>query len=672
MAQFPDTSLLPVPADLTYGEGYLRLEGEIRIALTGVREPRIARASERFAQYLREETGSSVSLASGETDGAIVVIAVDGECTAEPGTPEDEAYTLTVSPSNALLEAPKVSGALHGLQTLQQLLVSTPDGYRVPVVRIVDQPRFPWRGLLIDAVRHWLPPEVIRRTLDAMAAVKLNVLHWHLTNDQAFRIESRRFPRLHEMGSEGRYYTQEDVRDILEHAWERGIRVVPEFSVPGHATSWFVGHPELASAPGPYAVSKVFGGHKATMDSSREETTEFVREFLSEMISLFPGRFIHLGGDEVDFDGWRSNASIRARMQTGGFQDPHALLVGFHNTLHAFLRDQGRELVSWDPLVAAELDPDIVVQSVRGQAWVAQAVRGGHRAIASSEYYLDAMLPASYHYLRDPLDDEVSDVTGEQSVLVLGAEASMWTEFATADNIDFRVWPRAAAVAERLWSPRDVRDVADLYRRLPAVSEHLDAIGLTHKSGPRRMLSVLAGGTSSNAVQTLADVVAPIELEARWKLLGRYTTRTPLNRLVDAAVPDGDTPRAFVALVAAFVADPSHEVTYRQLEATLQAWVDNHERFGDAVARSALLTEVIPVSEALSASARVGLACLQALHTQTPFAPAEREAHRAVLALASAPMVEVTLAVMPGMLALFEAVPENATMATSVRRKEMS
>lgn len=161
MGQFPDTSLLPVPADLTYGEGYLRLEGEIRIALTGVREPRIARASERFAQYLREETGSSVSLASGETDGARVVVAVDGECTAEPGTPEDEAYTLTVSPSNALLEARKVSGALHGLQTLQQLLVSTPDGYRVPVVRIVDQPRFPWRGLLIDAVRHWLPPEVI-------------------------------------------------------------------------------------------------------------------------------------------------------------------------------------------------------------------------------------------------------------------------------------------------------------------------------------------------------------------------------------------------------------------------------------------------------------------------------------------------------------------------------
>ncbi len=667
MTAFPDTSLLPVPKDFSYGEGYLRLEGEIRIALTGVRESRIAHAAERFAQYIRQRTGLSVSLASGKTGRALVVVTVAEESTAEPGTPENESYTLTVSRSDVLLEASKVYGVLHGFQTLQQLIVPTPDGYRVPVVRIVDQPRFGWRGLLLDAVRHWLPVEVIKRNLDAMAAVKLNVLHWHLTNDQGFRIESRRFPRLHEMGSDGQFYRQDEVRDILDCAWQRGIRVVPEFSMPGHATSWFVGHPELASAPGPYAISDTFGGHEATMDTTLEGTLELLREFLSEMISLFPGRFIHLGGDQIDPKAWGSNAAIRARMQGDGFQDPHDLLVGFHNTIHAFLRDHGRESISWDPLVAAELDPGILVQSVRGQAWVARAVRGGHRAIASSEYYLDAMLPASHYYLRDPLDDEVSSVTNEQCGNVLGAEASMWTEFATADNIDSRTWPRAAAVAERLWSPREIGDVDDLYRRLRVVSDHLDAIGLTHQSGPRRMLRVLAGGAPSSAVEVLADVVAPITLEARWKLLAQYTTSTPLNRMVDAAVPDGETPRAFVAQVAAFVADPSHEATYRQLEADLQAWADNHERFGNVVARSALLTEVIPISEALSESARVGLACLRALHTGRSFTSEGHEAQRAVLASASAPMAELTLAVLPGILALLQAVPENRARATSRR-----
>jgi hexosaminidase len=655
MKVFSECTLLPLPSDVTLGDGYLRLDNEFRVALTGVREPRLERAAKRFAHVVRQLTESR-PLASEKTQRPRVAVMVEESSDAAPGTPDDESYALTVSPDGVLLEARKTHGALHGLQTLVQLIVSSPDGYQVPVVRIEDRPRFAWRGLLIDAVRHWIPPEVIKRNLDAMAAVKLNVFHWHLTNDQGFRIESRRFPRLHQLGSDGKYYTQEEIRGIVEHAWDRGIRVVPEFDMPGHTTSWFVGYPELASAPGPYTVSRQFGGHKATMDPTRNGTIEFVLEFLSEMISLFPGRFIHLGGDEVDPEHWRSNAAIRAYMREHSLEGPRDLLVDFHNRIQSFLHDHGRQTIGWDPLIGPGLDLSVVAQSVRGQQWVAQAIRRGNRAIASSEYYMDAMLPASYHYLKDPFDGDVSDATDEQRDLILGAEASMWTEFATADNVDSRLWPRTAAVAERLWSPRELRDVDDLYRRLPAVSRRLDAIGLTHKTGPRQMQKELAGGSSSTAVQILADVVEPITLEARWKLLTQYTTSTPLNRLVDAAVPDGETPRAFAARVAAFMADPSHGAMCRELEAEMKAWVDSPERLTSAVARSPLLTEVTSVSKALSDVAEVGLACLRALHASESITREERKAHMAVLELASVPRVEVTLAIIPGIRILLEAV----------------
>ncbi len=663
---FPEHTLLPLPSDLRFGDGCLRLDGGFRVAIAGVHDPRLARAMERFIQDVRQLTSTRVSPALGETDEARVVVEVDEESDAPPDTLDDESYELTVSADGVLLEARKIYGALHGLQTLLQLVTPSPDGYQVPVARIVDRPRFAWRGLLIDAVRHWMPPHVIKRNLNAMAAVKFNVLHWHLTNDQGFRIESRRFPRLHELGSDGKYYTQDDVRDIVEHAWDRGIRVVPEFDMPGHTTSWFVGYPELASAPGPYAVSRAFGGHKATMDPTTDSTMEFVREFLLEMISLFPGRFIHLGGDQVDPEHWQSNAAINTYMQENGLQGPRDLLVAFHNRLQNILRGQGRNSMGWDPLIAPRLDPQVVVQSVRGQQWVAQAIRSGHRAIASSEYYLDAMLPASYYYLRDPFDGEVSDTTDEQRALILGVEASMWTEFVTADNVDSRTWPRAAAVAERLWSPREVRDVDDLYRRLPAVSRRLDATGLTHNTGPQQMQKGLAGASSAAAVKVLADVVEPITLEARWKLLAQYTTSTPLNRLVDTAVPDGETPRAFTAMVEAFVADPSHDATYRRLEADLQVWTHNHERLAGAVAHSARLTEVIPVSKALSDVADVGLTCIRALHASESITREEREAHMAVLEIASVPMVEVTLAVIPGIRTLLESVPDDLEIAQPI------
>lgn len=247
MTAFPEHTLLPQPSDVTFGDDILEIDSDFRMALTGADDPRLTLAAERFAQDMRQLTDSRVSAALGEVDEARLVIDIEEASDAPPNSQDDESYTLTVSAGGVLLEARKIYGVLHGLQTLLQLVIPAKDGYQVRGARIVDRPRFVWRGLLIDAVRHWMPPDVIKRNLNAMAAVKLNVFHWHLTNDQGFRVESRRYPRLHELGSDGKYYTQDDVRDIVTHAGDRGIRVVPEFDMPGHITSWFVGHPELAS-----------------------------------------------------------------------------------------------------------------------------------------------------------------------------------------------------------------------------------------------------------------------------------------------------------------------------------------------------------------------------------------------------------------------------------------
>ncbi len=207
------------------------------------------------------------------------------------------------------MSAPNPLGVLRGLETFRQLVVSTPQGPELPVVDIEDHPRFPWRGLHLDVSRHWMPIEVVKRNLDGMAAVKLNVFHWHLSDDQGFRVESKRFPKLQQLGSDGLFYTQEQVREVIAYAQDRGIRVVPEFDMPGHTTSWLVGYPQLASAPGPYQIERNWGVFDPTLDPTRESTYQFLDAFIGEMAALFPDPFFHIGGDEVTGQQWKTSAS---------------------------------------------------------------------------------------------------------------------------------------------------------------------------------------------------------------------------------------------------------------------------------------------------------------------------------------------------------------------------
>ena len=269
---------------------------------------------DRFVAQLSQQTGIPFKRGGAGNGAAKLTIHAQHKRESTQKLGEDESYDLTVNQSGAELNAPNSLGVLHGLQTFLQLEQPTPAGFAVPVVTIKDVPRFAWRGLMIDVCRHFIPLDVLRRNVDGMAAVKMNVLHLHLSDHEGFRIESKKFPKLQEDGSSGSYYTQAEMREFIAYARDRGIRVLPEFDVPGHSRSWFVGYPELASAPGPYSlVSNV----DPVMDPTQEATYKFLDKFIGEMAKLFPDDYFHIGGDEVDGKQWDANPKIQNFIRHG-------------------------------------------------------------------------------------------------------------------------------------------------------------------------------------------------------------------------------------------------------------------------------------------------------------------------------------------------------------------
>jgi hexosaminidase len=599
---------MPVPASTDFGDGHLTIDSTFRAALTGYSEPRLERAVARMVQRLSRQTGIYLGMAPPSAS-ATLTIECDGRAAEVQSAVEDESYELVVTAGGARLHAPTPYGVLHGIETFLQLIRLGEEGFQVPAVTIEDHPRFPWRGLLIDVARHWIPPEVVKRNLDGMAAVKMNVLHWHLTEDQGFRVESKRFPQLHELGSDGKYLTQDEVREIIEYARDRGIRVVPEFDMPGHATSWFVAHPELASAPGPYEIERSWGIRDPAMDPTREEVYELLDAFIGEMAGLFPDPYFHIGGDEVTGVHWDANPEIQAFIRERGMEDNHDLQAYFNRRIQEILSRYGKKMVGWDEIFHPALPRDIVIQSWRGQESLAESARQGYQGILSNGYYLDHILSAGRHYQVDPLSGAAADLSPGERTRVLGGEACMWSEFVTWETIDSRIWPRAAAIAERLWSPAEVDDAEDMYRRLEVTSQRLELLGLTHRSSYQRMLRRLTNYGPIDALKTLADVLEPVKYYER-PGSREYTGLMPLNRLVDATRPESDVAREFSQMVHEMLADPSHKHSAGPIEAWLVTWRDNHERVLPVIQASASLREAEPLSANLRDLAEVGLEAL--------------------------------------------------------------
>jgi hexosaminidase len=295
----PRLNLMPVPASVKFHPERLAVDANFKVATRGHSDARLQAGIFRFVKRLEGRTVLTFAPGLAPDDQTTpLIIHCQGPGKTIPSVSENESYRIDITRRQAMLTAPTVVGALRGLETLLQLLDADRNGYFFPGVQIDDQPRFPWRGLLIDVARHFETMEVLKRNLDGMAAVKLNVFHWHLTEDQGFRVESKKFPKLHQLGSDGNYYTQEQVKEIIAYARDRGIRVVPEFDIPGHSTSWLVGHPELGSAPGPYTIERRPGIFEPALDPTREEVYKFLDTFLGEMAALFPDDYLHIGGDE--------------------------------------------------------------------------------------------------------------------------------------------------------------------------------------------------------------------------------------------------------------------------------------------------------------------------------------------------------------------------------------
>jgi hexosaminidase len=609
-------NLMPYPASVEIGSGEFRVESSFSVAQTGHTDAQLDRAVQRFLRQLSRQTAIP-AFATGPVTGRVssLVIHTDAASKEVQELGEDESYVLEVASGGVKLNAPTTLGAMHGLQTLLQLVAVGPDGFAAPAVTIRDTPRFPWRGLMIDVSRHFVPLDVLKRNIDGMEAVKMNVFHWHLSENQGFRIESKKFPKLHEMGSDNMFYTQDEARDLIGYAKDRGIRVVPEFDMPGHNTAWFVGYPELASGPGPYGIERRWGIFDPAMDPTNEKLYKFLDELIAEMAKLFPDHYFHIGGDEVNGKQWDTNPKIQEFMKSHNLKNDEALQAYFSARVQKLVTKHGKAVVGWDEVFIPGVPKDIVIQSWRGQASLAQAASQGYHGILSNGYYLDLGWSTARHYAVDPMGGAAANLTREQQKLILGGESCMWSEYVNPENIDSRIWPRNAAIAERLWSAQSVTDVASMYARMHVVSERLDLLGLTHQKSYRPMLQRIAGPASPEefaALRTLADVVEPVKDYAREQLAAMEpTSATPLNRVVDAVPLESDTARRFAELVDKFVAATCHDADAEaRLRRQFVLWRDNDAQLQPLARRSFLVKEVAQTSQDLSALGAAGLAAL--------------------------------------------------------------
>ena len=660
-------NLMPIPTNLRMGTGRLAIDPSFSVAISANSDPRLQQAVERFLNDLRRQTGMlPLDMRVTDASKATLVIRAEHANKEVLALGEDESYSLDVTSSSAKLEAPTTLGALHGLQTFLQLVATTTDGFAVPALSIQDKPRFPWRGLLIDVGRHFIPLDVLKRNLDGMAAVKLNVLHWHLSENQGFRVESKKFPKLHEMGSDGLFYTQDEIRDLIAYAQERGIRVMPEFDMPGHSTAWFVGYPELASAPGPYQIERKWGVFDPAMDPTQERTYKFLDDFIGEMAGLFPDQYFHIGGDEVNGKQWEANPKIQEFKRSHGIKNNEDLQAYFNKRVQEIVSKHGKTMVGWDEILRPDLPKNIVVQSWRGQESLAAAAKQGYRGLLSHGYYVDLMWSAERHYSFDPLGGAGANLTPEEKQRVLGGEACMWGEYVSPENIDSRIWPRTAAIAERLWSPQEVRDVNSMYQRMEKVSRKLDWLGLTHNSGYAPMLRRMAGSDNISALRALADVVEPVKDYSRGELAAAEpTSADPLNRLVDAARPESLAARKFAGQVDQLLSGKADADAKAQIRSLLILWRDNQAKLQPLADQSFLLKEVVPISRDLSSLGSAGLSAMDYLESGQ-HAPADwATEQRGLVEEAKKPKAQLLLMIAPSIQRLIQASAGQATGSSS-------
>ncbi len=647
-------NLMPYPKEIKItGEKY-RIKSTFSINYSLTKSERLKKMSNRFLIRLAERTGLFLKNPFANQSGAKLKTAlfIQTEKVGKLKLGVDESYSLKISKNKIELKAKTDIGAMRGLETLLQLLKADETGYYFPTLAIKDAPRFKWRGLMIDAARHFMPVEVIKRNLDGMAMVKMNVFHWHLSDDQGFRVESKIYPKLTELASDGLFYTYEQIKEIIKYADDRGIRVIPEFDVPGHATAILTAFPELASAPGPYKIERNWGIFDPTLNPTIDKTYKFLDKLFGEMANLFPDEYFHIGGDENNGKQWDANEEIQKFMKANNIKDNHALQAYFNKRLLKILTKHNKKMVGWDEIFHKDIPKNIVIQSWRGKQALVDAANKGYQVILSNGYYIDLIQPTSFHYLNDPLPKGIK-LSDDKKKFVLGGEATMWAEMVSPETIDSRIWPRTAAIAERFWSPQNINNVNNMYKRLDRINYLLETVGLTHIKNYGMMLRRLTNNNDTKPLDILIQVIEPVKIYKR-NSLRKQNQQTPLTRVVDAAAPDAKVAREFRNLVDSYLADKKLDMKkHNALVEQLKIWKANNKKLLPIIKKSPMLKEIELMSIRLSELSDLGLKILNYRKNRKKISSELFSDGSQIINNAKVPIAQTELMIVPAIEKLF-------------------
>ena len=662
----PAPSLMPLPQKLESASGALALDSGFGIKLEGG-GPLAQQAVARFSQTLAHQTSLKIN---GKKH--LLVIHVGSDVPSVVGA--DESYKLAVTPSGINIEAPNDLALMRALATLRQLVVEERGHFALAATSIEDRPTFAWRGLMIDPARHFLPISLLKRNIDAMELTKLNVLHLHLSDNEGFRIESKVLPALTGKGSEGQFYTQNEMRELIRYAAERGVEIVPEFDMPSHCLSWLAGYPEISSSkgnfePGPMryegmtpqstlADLNYFENHAGipTMDPTREVTYELIDKLIAEMASLFPSPYIHIGADENNGVIWIKNPEIAAYMKEHGYADAPALQAYFVGRVKQIVERHGKKMAGWEEAYAGEQSSNTLfeVWSMEPKSDLTKVpMSHGNHIIIANGFYLDIYFPAHVHYLNPVM---AKDATAANAPW--GGEGAIWTEMVDPTNFDTRVWPRMGVIAERLWTGGNNLDADRMYPRMFALNRQLASeAGLTSISFYQEKVREAAKGGSTAPIETLLGTLAQLtgyQRNAAQVLRSIQTGnwKQSFNRVSDYLPIDSESRYSFRMAVQSYLATSSKPAE-EQLRQTLKLWAGEEEALKPYLGKGSTIDEVAPHAKTLSALSRAALEALDSYDHSAELTAAQKEQSEALLKAAKEKYGETQIALEPEFRALF-------------------
>ncbi|WP_456443392.1 beta-N-acetylhexosaminidase [Caldithrix abyssi] len=512
-------SIIPRPQKLTEKNGNFNLNSDTKLAIVG-QDDKLA----GLADYVRQQFGVPTGFAFEEAPDAqsnVLILKIDEQVEGKDGS-----YRLRVDHDKIEITAPNARGLFYGLQTVRQLLPYAIESrdlvegveWSLPCVEIEDAPRFVYRGMHLDVGRHFFPVSFIKKYIDLLALQKMNYFHWHLTEDQGWRIEIKKYPKLTQVGAfrkqtitthaskkpyiydgqpYGGFYTQDEIREIVAYAQKRFVTIVPEIEMPGHSSAALAAYPELGCTGGPYEVANRWGIFKDVYCAGNEKTFQFLEDVLSEVAELFPGKYIHIGGDECPKDRWKTCPECQARMKKEGLKDEHELQSYFIHRIENFLLSKNRYIIGWDEILEGGLAPQATVMSWRGIKGGIAAARQHHDVIMTPtshcyfDYYqadpatqplaIGGFLPLQKVYFYEPVPEELTE---EEARYILGAQGNVWTEYMDNEKeVEYMAFPRACALAEVVWTNKEQKNWFDFLSRLQGFYGHLYAMGVNYFRG---------------------------------------------------------------------------------------------------------------------------------------------------------------------------------------------